>query len=165
MFGFLLLFDANRFNDAAAQCAASRRYHPYSQTETQGQTAEAASRWAKTRPKGQKWSAAGRTGCLVLRRRTIPCCAGKGRQPSAEQTARTDCSACHGPRGGLREPLPRHQIRQPRHAATGKRAADAERKQRRAYGKLLLFRHKNAPPCTTVCRKAREKVPEAEITF
>jgi len=45
-------FDANRFNDAAAQCAASRRYHPYSQTETQGQTAEAASRWAKTRPKG-----------------------------------------------------------------------------------------------------------------
>ena len=81
------------------------------------------------------------------------------------QTARTDCSACHGPRGGLREPLPRHQIRQPRHAATGKRAADAERKQRRAYGKLLLFRHKNAPPCTTVCRKARKKVPEAEITF
>ena len=67
----------------------------------------------------------------------------KCRQPSAEQTARTDCSACHGPRGGLREPLPRHQIRQPRHAATGKRAADAERKQRRAYGKLLLFRHKN----------------------
>ena len=59
----------------------------------------------------------------------------------------------------------RHQIRQPRHAATGKRAADAERKQRRAYGNLLLFRHKNAPPCTTVCRKAREKVPEAEITF
>ena len=76
-------------------------------------------------------------------------------------------AACHGPRGGLREPLPRHQIRQPRHAATGKRAADAERKQRRAYGKLLLFRHKNAPPCHYCMQKGafENALPEAESYF
>ncbi len=48
-------------------------------------------------------------------------------------------AACESPCRAIRYASPAMQ-------PPGKRAADAERKQRRAYGKLLLFRHKNAPP-------------------